>query len=301
MGRVGPAVAGLAAVLLTGCALPDGVDGDLTGAWGAVTEPVVFEPDPDTCHDQHFTSSGTLSDYDPVPCEQRHRLETIHIGTFDDEAAVRIDPPPDGSPELVDAYQECDAEAAEFLGADFRHGRLWLGVVRPTRDAWEGGARWFRCDLGVWADHDGGGDLSLRQGSLRDALTEDSNVALGCYDPEISDDDDGIEKMNPVSCDQPHTAEFVGVWTSSDTSYLDFDVEDDRNRIHRGCRSAVADYVDVPDDGDMRFRTGTIATGIAESDWEAGDRGFRCYLWLSREVSESLAGAGTSGLPIQTG
>jgi hypothetical protein len=294
--RILPAIAAATAMLLVGCALPDGVDGDLTGGWGAVPEPVVFQPEPGTCHRESFTSTGAMSKYDPVPCDQRHVLETVHVGRFGDEVAGRSLPPPEGGPELREAYRECDAAAADYLGADFRHGRLWLGVVRPNQYAWDGGARWFRCDLGVWGDLESMAFLVGHEGSLRGALEGDSDLALGCFSEVIVED---IEVMQPVSCDEPHNTEFVGVWTAPDTSYVDFDVADDNNRIHRGCRSAVAEYVEVPDDADLRFRAGTITYVIEESDWDAGDRGFRCFLWLEeREVSESLEDAGTRGLPV---
>jgi hypothetical protein len=294
-------VVGLAAILLLGgCALPDGVDGDLTGGWSAMPEPVVFEPEAGACHDRYFHDIVTMSTYRPVPCEDGFRLQTVHVGTFTGDVADRLTPPGGGSPEMREAFGECDAAAAEFLGEDFRHGRLWLGVARPSRHAWEGGARWFRCDVGVWRVHERDYALIRHEGSLRDALADESDLRLGCYQPTISEDDGSVETMKPVDCDEPHTTEFVGVWTAPDTSYPDFDVTDDDNRLHRGCRRAVAEYVGVPDDGDLRFRTGTIAWLVSEEDWDAGNRGIGCYLWLpEREISRSLAGAGESGLPIR--
>lgn len=304
-GRAGAGGACLLVLLLAGCALPDGVDADLVGGWAGMPEPVGFVPEAEVCHDDQFRDNVTLSGYEPVPCDQRHVLDTVHVGRFDGEAADRSTPPPPGSPEMRTAYQECDSAATDYLGADHRHGRLWLGVALPTRYAWDGGARWFRCDLGVWRDHESRPELVRHDVELRGALAERSEVSLGCYAPIVaSDEDDGsedefIEEMKPVRCSDPHSAEFVGVWTAPDTSFPDLDNEDDWLRVHRECRSLVADYVGVPDDGDLEYRTGTIVTGLAEWEWEAGDRGFRCYLWLSdREFNESLKDAGTSGLPL---
>ncbi len=296
--QLGPVV-GLATVLLLGgCALPDGVDGDLTGGWSAMPEPVVFQPDPATCHQEHFSHNGPMSGYRPVPCERHHMVETVHVGAFVDEAADRVTPPPAGSPEMREAYGACEAAAAEYLGADFRYGPLWLGVVRPSRYAWEGGARWFRCDVGMTSQPNGGGGLvGHDEGSLRGALADGSELALGCF--RRDDDDDGTGEMVPVDCDEPHSVEFAGVWTAPDTSYP-ADDEDGTDRIHRACRSVVAEYVGVPDDANMQYRTGTIFIPMGESDWQAGDRGFRCFLWLSdHELTESLAGAGESGMPIR--
>jgi hypothetical protein len=293
-------------LLLAGCALPDGVDADLVGGWMAMPDPVGFVPAAEVCHDDQFRDTATLSDYEPVPCDQRHVLDTVHVGQFGGEAADRHTPPPSGSPEMREAYQECNSTATDYLGADHRHGRLWLGVVLPSRYAWDGGARWFRCDLGVWRDHESRPDLVRHEVELRGALAQRSEVSLGCYTPTLSsgegdgsEEEQYIDEMRPVKCTDPHSAEFVGVWTAPDTSYLDADEEDDELRIHRECRSLVADYVGVPDDGDLPYRTGTVFTPMAEWEWDAGDRGFRCYLWLSnREVDESLKDAGTSGLPL---
>lgn len=293
--------AGSAAIVaLAGCSdVPQGVDGDLTDDWGGFSEPVGFAPDPLTCHDQPYRQAASLADYQPVECEQPHLVETVHVGAFTGEAAELAAPPAATSAEHRQAYRECEEHAADHLGAGFRLGRLWLGVSVPSEAGWQGGARWFRCELveieSIY------GDPVRRQGSLAGSLASDApaDLRLGCY--QVTAEDGAVSEMNPVGCDAPHDAEFVGTWRGPAGGYPDPSDSDDEREVYQGCRERVAAYVDVPVDGDLVYRTGTIADWMSESEWQAGDRAFRCYLWLpGRELTESLAGAGTDALPVQT-
>ena len=57
----------------------------------------------------------------------------------------------------------------------------------------------------------------------------------------------------------------------------------------------------VPDDANLRFRSGVVVRPPGAGRWRVGDRGVRCYLWLSdRTVTASLKGAGPAGLPVRT-
>lgn len=297
--RVPSVLAASGALLLAGCGTPEGVDGDLTGQWVGMPEPASFVPAAEVCHAGHSGGIVRLSEYRPVPCDEPHRLETVHVGAFTGETADRHTPPPPGSPELREAFAECDARAADFLGGDFRSARLTLGVVRPSERAWSGGARWFRCDVAEWEDYERFRTVR-RTGSLRDELAGESPLRRGCFDPTFTDGGGLVEEMNPVDCDESHSTEFVGAWLAPDTLYMDVDDEEVLNRAHRECLSVVADYVDVPDDADLPFRVSTLVAGPGEEQWEAGDRGFLCYLYLwNRKVTESLADAGQAGLPVQ--
>lgn len=302
--RTAAVAAGLAGLLLAGlglagCAPPDGVDGDLTGGWAALPGPTPFVPEAG-CHPVGHRETSSLAGYRPVECADSHVAETFHVGEFTGDAADRVTPPPDGSPERRAAYRECDEAATGFLGADFRHGRLWLGVATPSSRAWEGGARWFRCELvELHGPQDWPG--RNRRGSLAGALADESDLALGCYQAvEPEGGADGDIRLRPRECDEPHNAEFAGVWRAPDIPYPPADDEEAAVRVFRGCRERVAEYADVPDDGNLVFRTGTVATWMSEAEWNNGDRGFRCYLYLEgAELTESLEGAGTAGLPVR--
>lgn len=296
-------VSGLAAAALAGCGAddrPEQLDGDLHNGWGGFGEPVAFVPEAQTCHPDAYRASAPLTDYRPVSCDESHLLETIHVGEFPQEANELDAPPEPDSGAQRRAYRECEDQAKEYLGADFRQGRLWLGVATPSEQGWQGGARWFRCDLmeveSVY------GDPAAREGSLSGSLSGDSGdsgLRLGCY--AVSVEEGAVQEMTPVGCDQEHEAEFVGIWQADGDGYPDPSDEDAEERVYDGCRERVAAYVDVPADGDLQFRTGTIADWMSEPDWAAGDRAFRCYLWLpDRELTRSLHGAGTDALPVRT-
>lgn len=291
------ATGGAVALVLTGCGLPDRVDGDMTDNWGDFGEPVAFVPTTGTCHQGPFAQTGTLGDYHPVDCDQVHIYETVHVGTFSGKPAKRENPPDARSAAMAAAFGECEEKAEEFLGADFRHGRLWLGTAIPSSAAWEGGARWFRCDLAE-VDAPQGAPVQ-RESSLVGALEDDSSLRLGCFDVTM-DEDGNVEDRTAVPCEESHDAEFVGVWRPPDNEYLGFEDRDEEEQVYQGCREIVADYVGVPKDGGLIFRTGVIADWMSESDWDGGDRSFRCYLWVRESgFTESLAGGGEDALPIQ--
>lgn len=298
------ATAAVAATLLALAACgndpPEGVDGELTDGWEGFSELVGFTPDAPVCHAQPYQRVAPLVDYQPVDCDEPHLVETVHVGTFADDAAELESPPARDSSEHRDAYGVCEEQVADYLGADFRQGRLWLGVAVPSQPGWDGGARWFRCELmeveSVY------GDTVERTGTLAGALggeTDDPGLRLGCY--QVSVEDGAVEQMTPVGCDESHAAEFVGVWRASGGAYPDPEDGDAESEVYAGCREQVAEYVDVPVDEDLVFRTGTVADWMSEEDWQAGDHGFRCYLWLpDQELTESLEDAGADALPVQT-
>ena len=295
-----PVLAVLAIGLISvaaGCGRPAGIDGDLTGGWRPMPEPVGWVPAAGTCHPGEYHVTGLMMEYQPVDCQLWHATETAHVGEFTGEAADRVTPPPEGSREWREAYAVCDQAAADYLGEDFRHGMLWLGVTVPSVAAWEGGARWFRCELEPFDPH--AGTFEERLGSLAGALEDEADLRLSCYQAVTSEDDADVEEMRPRGCDEPHNSEFVGVWRGPDVPYPDRAGEDSARLVHDGCLERVAEYADVPVDGNLEFRTGTIGFWMSEEEWDNGDRGLRCYLWLDRELTESLQGAGTDGLPVR--
>ena len=293
------AVGGAAALILAGCGKPAGVDGDLLDDWAALPSPTSFTPPSGTCYAADFADTAYLSAFDPVDCSENHRVETVHVGKFEGKAASRSSPPRPGSAEFRQAYAECDAKTEEYVGGAWRTARLWMGVALPSEQAWAGGARWFRCDVTEVTNVEDNGDTATRSASLRDALKEASSpLRLGCYTVKLGRDN-AIDTMTPTDCRKPHNAEFAGVWTAdADVSYPRRDA--DWDRFHTSCRRVIARYVGLPDDGNLVYRTGVISLPGASSDWEAGNRGVRCYLWLSgRTVSSSLKGAGPESMPIQ--
>jgi hypothetical protein len=300
LARLTVALGGALIVTLAACAdLPEGVDGDLTGGWDELPDPSTFRPAAQVCHEEAYSPVASVEHYRPVDCDRPHLVETVHVAAFTGEAGDREAPPAPDDWEWRAAFAQCEEQAAEFLGAEHRYGRIWLGVGVPSQEAWDSGARWFRCDLSELEAVSG--EPVMREGSLAGALADrDAALRLGCF--QVNVEDGLVAEKIPVACDEPHQAEFVGTWRAPDGSYPDAEDSDAVDRVYTGCRSRIAAYTDVPDDGDVRFRVGTIVDWMSSQDWEAGDRAFRCYLWVSDgELTTSLRGAGTDELPVRTG
>jgi hypothetical protein len=102
--------------------------------------------------------------------------------------------------------------------------------------------------------------------------------------------------MAPVDCARRHYAEFAGLWTAPDVGFAKLTADD---TMAAGCRSAIADYTGVPDDGDLRFRVGWLGFAPTRPEWELGVRSVQCFLWLENQaMTGSYRNAGTAKLPI---
>jgi len=296
--RVTAALTLLILASVGGCGNPGGVDGDLTDGWAAIGVPTGFTPNAQTCHLANFATSGSRSTYEEVDCKLRHRTETVHVGRYRSPAAEASDPPAQDSAGARAAYRICDAKTTAYVGGPWRTARLWIGVTQPTRAAWTGGARWYRCEVLVSSSVEDDGGLVQRVGSLRDALAEPvSPLLLTCY-RVLLDEDGKIGTMPAAPCSAEHNAEFVGVWDAGNLGYPDTSEEWDK--FHDGCRGLIAEYVGVPDDADLQFRAGVISLPGGDDVWALGDRGVRCYLWLdARTLTASLKGKGAKAMPVQ--
>ena len=293
-------MATLSAVLLSvaACGKPGGVDGDLTNGWGAMAAATGFEPVSGTCHGANFNELGARGTYEEIDCKLRHRTETVFVGTYESPAADADEPPADGSAGARAAYRICDDQATTYAGGPWRTARLWVGVTHPTPAAWSGGSRWFRCEMLELSSIEDDGGLVQRVGSLRGALTAaTSDLLLTCYAVQLGNTG-AIDTMPAVGCTAKHNGEFVGVWEAGALAYP----KDNAGwaKFHDGCRKLVADYVSVPNDEDLQFRTGVISLPGGDDVWALGDHGVRCYLWLDgAALTSSLKGKGVPSLPVQ--
>lgn len=288
--------AGAVLTLLAGCSLPDGVDGALTDDWAEPPAPKTWSPKAGDCHATNVTEIVLLADYKPISCEGEHTLETAYVGTFTGEHAARETTPPADSPAIKVAFGECVTKTTEYLGDDFRTGRVWLQVGMPSNDAWSAGARWFRCDLWEYADHDEWTEEQQRKGSLRDSLKGDRALGFGCY--LVVKKDNAIDRLDPVACDKPHNAEFAGIAVAKDGTYPK--TSDARWEVQgKLCWAPVAAYTGLKNDSSLQRRIDLIYQGLGELQWKRGNRGVRCYLYLDKNVTKVMKGAGPAAFPVR--
>ena len=280
------AVGALAVLLTAGCA-PPGTDGDLVDDWPAMAQPQVWSPVEGDCHGPSgYVIRDDLGGYKPVSCTDAHQWETFRVAAFTGEQAERKSPPPVGGVDRRATFDECSAEADKFVGGSWRDGRLGLRVLYPTAQAWSHGARWFRCEL---AQVDTIYPVDRKE-SLRDALTGAAPLARGCYRTDVE-----FDKV-PVACDKAHQYEYVGTWLAPNGDWAEFAARE--KMIHKRCLSLVAKFAGLRDDSTMPYRSGTSYALPDRSQWEEGDRGVVCHLWLDRKLTRSLKGAGAKGLPM---
>jgi hypothetical protein len=289
----GLAALAVTALLAGGCAAPAGLDGDLTDDWKGLPEARIPVPRTGACYDvPDGAPKGTVQWPEPVDCAAAHTVETVHIGTFEggDPASV----PGQGSPERRSAYTDCAGKAKEFLGDDWRTGRLDLVLVLPIQPHWQAGARWYRCDLVEYQDVD---DFKVvqRSGSLRDGLTGARPVGLGCV-AVTETAQKRVDRLAPTPCETPHNGEFAAVVDLPEGAYPTDPAAAGDQRL-RSCAGPVAAFVGVPDDTQLADRIGWVASPFSEIDWGLGNRGVRCYAYSGDPLVGSVRGAGPEKLP----
>ena len=295
---IGVLLLAAAAFGLTGCSKPSGVDGNLINGWPMPAEPKVPVPEAPACYDLQAEDPTEVPKWPaPVDCSDGHYVETIHVGQFTGADAERGSPPLLGSDGRRRAYAECSAAAEAYLGADWRTGRMQLFLVPPSETYWDAGARWYRCDVLEYQDLT---DFAVaeRTGAIKGALAPGSSLLLTCM--EVTASGDTVEKILPVDCSSPHNGEFTGVYDHPDGDYPTDATARGKANLS-GCRGVVAAYVGIPNDDAFQSRVGQVSTAFSNADWELGNRGVRCFVWLPKNVKVSVKGAGPRGLPSNAG
>jgi hypothetical protein len=164
-------------------------------------------------------------------------------------------------------YPRCQRKFQNFLGGDeslvLRSTVTWAWF-RPSKGAWDKGARWWRCDVV------GGGEqtksfLKLPTTAKGILLGRPSDKWMICVNgPSVSD----AEK---IPCSQKHTWRAVTtiVVGQPDDDYPgDKDVE---TRTRDFCSDSVGAWLNYPVDYDYGY------TWFHEAEWKAGNRRSICW------------------------
>ncbi|NJC73763.1 hypothetical protein HC031_29205 [Planosporangium thailandense] len=289
---------------LTACARPAGVDGDLTNNWPAFPAAEVPLPAEHACYWLTSVYDPTTIGVprQPVDCVKEHMVETVHVGRFTGAEAAAGAPPAGAA--LRGAYEECLPHAREFLGDDWRTGRLRLVVTPPQPAHWAAGARWYRCDL-ITAGAPGPIPPYIVTGSARGGLAGSRPDEIGCGD--VADLTGGTAITNDVhkgvtraDCTVQHDAEFTGIATIPDGIPYPATEAGAEAVAAKACRPVNAAFLGTSDAGAMHNRVDLLGIPLGTEYGVLGERGIWCFLWFyAPGVTRSMKGGGLVGLPTQ--
>ncbi|GAB2989708.1 septum formation family protein [Nocardioides montaniterrae] len=250
----------LLAPLLTGCGSedqgsnsdPDQVDSVAAPADGACRLLTVADAR------LHVNATRT------VDCSAKHTAQTYAVGelpaTF--KSASYDDPELDSW-----AYRTCSSKFSTYVGADeslvLRTTISWVWF-RPSKEAWDKGARWYRCDVV------GGNDDST---TYRRLPTKAKGMLSGRPDDHWLACAAGAEfpSSAKVACSQPHdwrAVTTIKLGEPGDPYPGDAVAE---SRSNSFCSSSVKAWLNYP---------ATYAWGYTffhEAEWEMGNRRSVCW------------------------
>lgn len=202
---------------------------------------------------------------EPVDCTDDHTAETFAVGVFPKQVSRAADR---DDPELsAHISQVCAENFVQFLGGEesaVMRSMLTWAWFRPPDEAWDEGARWYRCDV------IGGGEQS--EELLRLPVTAHGLLLgrpddrwLACvHGPNVV----GAAK---IPCSEEHT------WRAVTTVKLG-DAEDAypggrlvQARTRDFCSESVGAWLDYPVDYDFGY------TYFRSAEWKAGNRRSVCW------------------------
>jgi hypothetical protein len=286
-------VAALLLALPACAAKPIAGDGNLVDDWQAVLEATVAPPPASACYTAPAgqASAITVNGLTAVACTEEHTVETFKVADLPADMVGKPSVPAADSADARLLFADCEHSAKQFLGDEWFTGRLYLYASLPSTRHWDGGARYYRCDLAE--------TKSLRQmlvprsGSLKGALSDKKPLAASCY--EYLDVTDGAAKdLGSVDCQKPHDAEFAGTFLpAGETMPTEGTAQEDVG--FPGCEDVVAAYLGGSKEGML---VGVLYWGFSARDWARGDRRLRCYATApeGRRMLDSVKGIG-DGVP----
>lgn len=206
------------------------------------------------------------SDQSPtVDCSEKHTAETFAVGTFPGEIAKGADPQ---DPELgAHIYRTCQKRFQAFLGGDesmVMRSILRWAWFRPSDEAWDKGARWFRCDVVAGGD-DADELITLPEGAKGLLSGRPDDEWMTCARGET------VAGSTKVPCSEPHDWRAVTTIQLGrpDDPYPGDDVVAARTRDF--CSDSVGAWLNYPVDYDFGY------TFFHKAEWKAGNRRSICW------------------------
>ena len=200
-----------------------------------------------------------------VDCAKRHTAETFEVGELPDDLRHAAY---DSADLDAFAYQSCSGRFEQFLGADestvMRTIVSWVWF-RPSKKAWDEGARWFRCDVV------GGGAGSTSYVPLP---TTASGMLAG---QQVADEwmacvsGASVQGAPRVPCSEKHNWRAVTTIKVGDPGdpYPGDRAVEETTRAY--CSSSVGAWLGYPPDYDFGY------TWFHKTEWDAGNRRSVCW------------------------
>jgi len=201
-----------------------------------------------------------------VSCKEEHTAETFAIGTFPKTLTS------DGDAENADLgryiYETCHQRFQAFLGGEeesaVMRSTLTWAWFRPSEDAWDKGARWYRCDVV------GGGEESKSYVDLPETA---KGLLLGTPDDRWMTCVNGPKVTGSVkiACSEAHTWRAVTTIKLGQPGdrYPGDRVAEVRTRDF--CSDSVGAWMNYPVDFEFGY------TWFHEAEWKAGNRRSICW------------------------
>jgi Septum formation len=245
-----------------------------------------------------------------VACTAAHTAEIVSVGQVDRQL-VRTAQKAKGQDATVNSFvmatsarAACLDKVGSYVGGAWRGAQLTVypDFVAPAKDGF------FACVIAQVADP-GGQRLVTRTASLAGALTGPAAASLGidCVgDSSSVAAGDGALSQAPsgtaaeaglgfVECGQPHTSEFVGLYTVTPAN-APYNGPEIQKVVTAGCQQLVDSFVGVV--GAQKrsdLRVSEVGPDSANL-WAGSDQTFACYASASTPWSGSIKGIGTRAL-----
>jgi len=235
-------------------------------ASGGDSEADQLTPPPgDTCHD--LASADLEQQTDPRPavaCSRRHTTQTFAVGTLPRDTGRAYDDRRHGG----FVFTTCSRAFRDYLGVDdslAMRVQLRWAWFRPSKQAWDRGARWYRCDVvGGGAESTSYVDLPrTAQGLLAEQPANDDWMA--CVNGT------SVQGAPRIPCSQKHTWRAVTTIKVGDPGdpYPGDKAVEATTRDY--CSSSVGAWLGYPEDYDFGY------TWFHEAEWNAGNRRSVCW------------------------
>jgi hypothetical protein len=205
-----------------------------------------------------------------VDCSEDHTAETFAVGTFPTELTRNGDA---DSPDLgAYIYKTCSKKFQSFLGGDeslVMRSLLTWAWFRPSQEAWDKGARWYRCDV-VGGTEESEEFRTLPETARGLLLGRPDDAWMTCVAG------DTVAGSPKIPCSEPHTwraVTTIKVGGEKDPYPGDRVVE---VRTRDFCSDSVGAWLNYPVDYEFGY------TYFREAEWKAGNRRSICWARTDR-------------------